>query len=130
MKTFNDFINEGQHFLRSISKNDTVVGAAFNELQAGDWFYVITNNKLCAQIIVKDFYHTLNSWAFITGQMNNIHDIDGHTEWFIDSSYSAKLYTSLDDALNEFPTKEITAYLNTSDYIRISIEEFKIKYLK
>lgn len=41
MKTFNEFINEGQHFLRSIGKNDKVTGKkTFGDLCHGDWFFV------------------------------------------------------------------------------------------
>lgn len=40
MKTFNEFINEGQQFLRSIGKNDNVIAPIpVRELKVGDWFY-------------------------------------------------------------------------------------------
>lgn len=41
MKSFNEFINENNQFLRSIGKNDDVKGEkTFGDLQKGDWFYI------------------------------------------------------------------------------------------
>lgn len=44
MKTFNEFINEGHQFLRSIGKNDNIVDCMkpFNDLEIGDWFWTCT----------------------------------------------------------------------------------------
>lgn len=46
MKTFNEFINEGHQFLRSIGKNDVVHNRIpANEVKAGDWVWYCNTGK-------------------------------------------------------------------------------------
>lgn len=46
MKSFNEFINEGHQFLRSIGKNDSVVAQkTFSDLRENDWFYCVSTSN-------------------------------------------------------------------------------------
>lgn len=66
MKTFNEFINEGQHFLRSIGKNDTVVGfiepradAIYDYIMKHFHIKITRNSKLYASY--EDKFYTINA---------------------------------------------------------------------
>lgn len=57
MKTFEQIINEGQQFLRSVGKNDKVE-KSFTDLKIGDYFYAVLEGDLVQKIAKKKYtYH-------------------------------------------------------------------------
>lgn len=94
MKTFIEFVNEDQHFLRSISKNDKVVDAEkpLTELREGDWFWYCEHH-LAWHCQIKEKSINLNMYSKDPEYMFEIND-DWATTLGYDSDNVVDDYTA------------------------------------
>lgn len=137
MKTFNEFINEGQRFLRSISKNDKIegVGKTFGELKQDDFIYIVFEEHLCAQRLWLDlnYYQVIKiRWPWIHEEIGGdaqLRELSDFNKWTTESG--VELYTSFEPAYTSLPDYWIEVTLNHIDRgSTMPVEEFKKFYLK
>lgn len=131
MKTFNEFVNEGQQFLRSVSKNDKVKGESFNSLSEGDLFFMCGMNQNTVQVMyTNDIQTVLRSFGFTKQDIDSI-DLDEPTFTESNCVYFVN-YNDFKEHVfsNPYGRRYLNVYAGESDsnYETLPFDEFEKRY--